>query len=334
MLEPVLALVRQGPVGVLAAASAEPARDRAPSTSALLGRLGVQAVDLGITIDNVDYAAQDEDLLETIAGLRGILLCGGNQIRLVETLLHRGEESAVLRAIARAHSRGRGADRRERRRLGALGGDDRRRLVLGGAALRRLVGHRPPRARHPGGDRAVRRRHRRPEPDRSNRGSGGWSSPAPRRASASGSASSRTAPRRRPRPAPGSRRPDGTGFVLVEIDPATLVLQGDSFVAENVRLTVRRAGRRRRPAGRDDRARRAAEASAALLGDADRRARARGGRAPAPRRRRRLGDDPRADAAGPRAARRVGGARPRMPARPERLSVPVAGWRRQRATVR
>ena len=68
--------------------------------------LGVQAVDLGITIDNVDYAVQDEELLEMIAGLRGILLCGGNRIRLVETLLHRGEESAVLRAIARAHSRG------------------------------------------------------------------------------------------------------------------------------------------------------------------------------------------------------------------------------------
>ena len=66
----------------------------------------MQAVDLGVTIDTVDYAAQNDELLEDIAGLRGILLCGGNQIRLVETLLHRGEESAVLRAIARAHARG------------------------------------------------------------------------------------------------------------------------------------------------------------------------------------------------------------------------------------
>ena len=67
---------------------------------------GVHAVDLGVTIDTVDYAEQNHELLEDIAGLRGILLCGGNQIRLVETLLHRGEESAVLRAIARAHARG------------------------------------------------------------------------------------------------------------------------------------------------------------------------------------------------------------------------------------
>ena len=99
---------------MLAAASAEP-KATAREHVELLAGLGVQAVDLGITIDNVDYKVQDEDLLEMIAGLRGILLCGGNQIRLVETLLHRGEESAVLRAIARAHSRGRGADRRERR---------------------------------------------------------------------------------------------------------------------------------------------------------------------------------------------------------------------------
>ena len=66
----------------------------------------MHAVDLGVTIDTVDYAAQNHELLEDIAGLRGILLCGGNRIRLVETLLHRGEESAVLRAIASAHARG------------------------------------------------------------------------------------------------------------------------------------------------------------------------------------------------------------------------------------
>ena len=99
--------------------------------------------------------------------LRGILLCGGNQIRLVETLLHRGEESAVLRA-----------DRPRPRREGAaliaasgaasaLSGV----MIAGGSsyeALRYGVSsrHRPPRPGHPGGDRALRRRHRRPEPDR------------------------------------------------------------------------------------------------------------------------------------------------------------------------
>jgi cyanophycinase len=105
MLAPVLPLLRGGPVGVLAAASAEPARV-ARDHVALLQGLGVEALDLGVTIDTVDYAGQDPDFLERVAGLRAVFLCGGNQIRLVETLLHRGEESALLRAIARAHAQG------------------------------------------------------------------------------------------------------------------------------------------------------------------------------------------------------------------------------------
>jgi cyanophycinase len=105
MLAETLHLIGAGPVGVLAAASAEAAATAAEHVR-VLARLGVQGIDLGVTIDTVDYAAQDEDLLERIAGMRAILLCGGNQIRLVETLLHRGEESAVLRAVARAHARG------------------------------------------------------------------------------------------------------------------------------------------------------------------------------------------------------------------------------------
>ena len=98
-------LVGAGPVGVFAAASAE-ARRTAKEHIAVLARHGVQGVDLDVTIDTVDYAEHNPDLLDMIATLRGVLLCGGNQIRLVETLLHRGEESAVLRAIARAHAKG------------------------------------------------------------------------------------------------------------------------------------------------------------------------------------------------------------------------------------
>ncbi len=105
MLAPVLPMLGKGPVGVFAAASAEAART-ARDHIRMLGAAGIEAVDLGVTIDTVDYASQDPELLESIAGMRGILLCGGNQIRLVETLLHRGEESAVLRAIARAHADG------------------------------------------------------------------------------------------------------------------------------------------------------------------------------------------------------------------------------------
>lgn len=94
-----------GPVGIFAAASAEPRRT-AEDHAQMLRRIGCETVDLGVTIDTVDYANQDADLLERIEGLRAILICGGNQIRLVDTLLHRGEESAVLRAIARAHAQG------------------------------------------------------------------------------------------------------------------------------------------------------------------------------------------------------------------------------------
>jgi cyanophycinase len=105
MMQAALALVGPGPVGVFAAASSEPKLTAAEHV-AMLKRVGVEAVDLGISIDTVEYAAHDPDLLESIPALRGILLCGGNQIRLVETLLHRGEESAVLRAMALAHARG------------------------------------------------------------------------------------------------------------------------------------------------------------------------------------------------------------------------------------
>ncbi len=105
MLTGALAGLGPGPVGVLAAASAEPRATAADHVEALR-REGVEAIDLGVTIDTVEYFANDAQALERIAGLNTILICGGNQSRLVETLLHRGEESAVLRAIARAHARG------------------------------------------------------------------------------------------------------------------------------------------------------------------------------------------------------------------------------------
>lgn len=105
MLARSFAMLGKGPVGVLAAASSEPAKT-AREHIELLARHGIQGVDLGVSIDTVEYTAQDADFLEGIGAMTGILLCGGNQIRLVETLLHRGEESALLRAIARAHANG------------------------------------------------------------------------------------------------------------------------------------------------------------------------------------------------------------------------------------
>jgi cyanophycinase len=95
----------EGPVGVFAAASFE-ARRTAEEHVEFFRKLGIEAVDLGVTLDTVDYTARNPEALERIASMNSIFLCGGNQIRLVETLLHRGEESAVLRAIAHAFSHG------------------------------------------------------------------------------------------------------------------------------------------------------------------------------------------------------------------------------------
>ena len=100
------ALVGAGPVGVFAAASAEPRRTAAEHIALLAGH-GVHGGRPRRHHRHRRLRRRTTTTSSTsIAGLRGILLCGGNQIRLVETLLHRGEESAVLRAIARAHARG------------------------------------------------------------------------------------------------------------------------------------------------------------------------------------------------------------------------------------
>jgi cyanophycinase len=235
-LEATLALVAGGPVGILAAASSEPGRTAAEHIE-MFARYGVAAIDLGVTIDTVDYAARDADLLDGIERMRGILLCGGNQIRLVETLLHRGEESAVLRAIARAHAGGAaliaasgaasalsgvmiaGGSTYEALRYGVSSDTGHRGLVIqegiglfgtgivdqnliGGNRLGRLVV-------------ACAE-----ESERFGIGvfedSAAVASAAGTRLEASGR----------------------HGFVLVEIDPAALVLQNDSFIANDIRLTV------------------------------------------------------------------------------------------------
>lgn len=95
----------EGDVGIIAAASSEP-RDTARSIIEALRPHGRTGIDLGITIDNVEHCSLDKQLVEQIAGLKTIFLPGGNQVRLVETLLYRGEETPVLLAIAKAHANG------------------------------------------------------------------------------------------------------------------------------------------------------------------------------------------------------------------------------------
>lgn len=95
----------EGPVGVIGAASFE-ARRAAADHAAFFQAHGIEAVDLGITHDTIDYTSKDPDCLEKIRSSKTLFLCGGNQIRLVDTLLHRGEESPVLHAIATAYANG------------------------------------------------------------------------------------------------------------------------------------------------------------------------------------------------------------------------------------
>jgi cyanophycinase len=242
MLRPVVESVGAGPVGVLGAASAEPAVAAAEHV-ALLARLGVQAVDLGVGIDTVDYAVQDGELLERIAGLRGILLCGGNQIRLVETLLHRGEESAVLRAVARAHAEGAalvaasgaasalsgvmiaGGSSFEALRYGVSSDTGHRGLVIqegiglfgGGIVDQNLIeGNRLGRLVVACAEEGERF------------GIGVFEESA---VVATGAGTRLEAAGRH-------------GFLLVEVDPAALDVQGDSFVANGVRATVLAPGDR------------------------------------------------------------------------------------------
>ena len=79
----------EGPVGCSPQLPPNLVRPRETMATPCAAR-GVEAIDLGVSIDNVDRLMRDEALVEQIAALRTIILTGGNQIRPVETLLYRG----------------------------------------------------------------------------------------------------------------------------------------------------------------------------------------------------------------------------------------------------
>ncbi|MGD9510447.1 MAG: cyanophycinase [Geminicoccaceae bacterium] len=93
------------PMGVIATASAEP-HATASAAVDLLDRHGIRAVDLGATRDHLRSEAGRAALIERIAGLNSFLLTGGNQRRLIDGLLFRGEETPVLKALIAAWQRG------------------------------------------------------------------------------------------------------------------------------------------------------------------------------------------------------------------------------------
>ncbi|HBX8239877.1 TPA: cyanophycinase [Klebsiella pneumoniae] len=94
-----------GEVGIIAAASASP-RSEADRYVRALEERGIEAIDFNITIDNIERLGLDRAIVERIAGLKTIILTGGNQIRLVEALLHRGEVTPVLQALIHAYAMG------------------------------------------------------------------------------------------------------------------------------------------------------------------------------------------------------------------------------------
>ncbi len=94
-----------GPVGIIATASSEP-RSEAARYARRLEEHGLSTLDFRVTIDNIERVGLDPELVENIASLKTILLTGGNQIRLAEALLHRGEVTPILQAIVRAYAAG------------------------------------------------------------------------------------------------------------------------------------------------------------------------------------------------------------------------------------
>ncbi|HYC02775.1 MAG TPA: cyanophycinase [Azospirillaceae bacterium] len=95
----------QGPVGVIAAASGDP-KDAAADYVRLLRRHGLEAEDLGITPGTMPTLMDDPAMVERIAAKKTILFTGGDQKRLVDTLLHRGAETPLLTAILHVYLSG------------------------------------------------------------------------------------------------------------------------------------------------------------------------------------------------------------------------------------
>jgi cyanophycinase len=93
------------PVGVLATASGEP-KAMAERYLAWLASENIQAELLPIALHNIERASRDRALLRRIGRMGSLLLSGGDQRRLTETLLHCAEATPVLHSIVTAYERG------------------------------------------------------------------------------------------------------------------------------------------------------------------------------------------------------------------------------------
>lgn len=95
----------QEPVGILALASGEPRKVAGAYLDWLQG-LGLRAEILEISLSNIERASRDRKLLRKIGNMGSLLLTGGDQRRVTETLLHCAEATPVLHAIVSAYEQG------------------------------------------------------------------------------------------------------------------------------------------------------------------------------------------------------------------------------------
>jgi cyanophycinase len=93
------------PIGILPTASGEAAA-MAERYLHWLSSSGVAAEVLPVTLNNIERAGRDRSLLRSIDRMGSLLLTGGDQRRLIETLLHCAEATPVLHALVSAYERG------------------------------------------------------------------------------------------------------------------------------------------------------------------------------------------------------------------------------------
>ncbi len=93
------------PVAVLPVATAEPQRVAAEYLAWLHG-IGIRAELVDISLSNIERASRDRALLKRIGDAGSLLIPGGDQRQMTETLLHCAEATPVLHAIVSAYERG------------------------------------------------------------------------------------------------------------------------------------------------------------------------------------------------------------------------------------
>lgn len=86
------------PVGVMATASAHP-RTIALEYIDWLRKLNIKAMELYVHEGNIERRNKDTGFLRSIGRLGSVLVAGGNQRRLTQTLTHRGELTEVLQSL-------------------------------------------------------------------------------------------------------------------------------------------------------------------------------------------------------------------------------------------